>query len=112
MPNSYSIPEFGRPLACPTASVLVLEPHFLARRVVVACGAAPASRSSCEGTLVFVSKEHGGLMAPVASHHVRISERRVFSKELRRCFLFVFGEIITAEHSPRGISNHLSIHLL
>src|SRR5207248_3254055 len=49
VPNSYSIPEFGRPQACPTASVLVLEPHFLARRVVVACGAAPASRSSCEG---------------------------------------------------------------
>jgi hypothetical protein len=79
--------------------------------VIVTSGAAPAATSSCERTLVFVSKEHLRLMAPVASHHVRISERRVCPKELRRRFLFVSDEIVTTQDSPRRVSDGLSVHL-
>ena len=53
------------------------EPDFLARRMLVALRATPAAAGSLEGIVIFVSKEHGRLVAPVASDHVRISDGRV-----------------------------------
>src|SRR5436309_14614990 len=78
--------------------------------MVVARGAAPAAMSSAEGALVFVSEKHPRLMAPVASHHVRIAERGVRAKECRRGFLLVRCEIFTAVHSPGGFTYCLSVH--
>src|SRR5438270_6501422 len=78
--------------------------------MLVALRAAPAAGGPDEGVLVFVSKEHGRLMAPAAAHHGRISERRVCPEIVRGVLLFVQGKIVTAEHASRRIANHLSVH--
>ncbi|HEY3258068.1 MAG TPA: hypothetical protein VGJ64_04375, partial [Gemmatimonadaceae bacterium] len=87
-----------------------LEADFLTRRVVVALGATPPAARPREDAHVFVSEKHRRLMAPVAFHHVRIAEGRVGAEEFRRAFPFVAPEILTAEHSPRSVSDDLPVH--
>src|SRR3954466_11857017 len=86
------------------------ELHFLARRANVARLAEPAVGRQLERAFVLVAEERAGFAAPVATDHVRISERRIVFQKAGGDFLFVRDQIIAPQHFSRGRSDGLSVH--
>jgi hypothetical protein len=63
-----------------------------------------------EWTFVLVAKECAGLVAPVASHDMRVSERGIGDEITSRSFLLASDQVVASQNPARCFSNDLPAH--
>lgn len=75
---------------------------------LVARLAEPSTSGESEWAAIFVAEERSRLMAPVASHHVRIPEIRIRTQDVCGHLFLVVDQIVAAKHLFGCRSNDLS----